>query len=221
MRKQEAKWFNKNLFSLAESDDLFPMLNIGSSTENFRTIQQPHIDNLLFKPLRDRNLTVKHLDIKDDPGVDIVGNLNDPQFIEKLSNMRFRSILCSNLLEHVENRNEICESMTQLIPEDGYIFVSVPFKYPYHADPIDTMFRPNIKSLASMFPNTVTVNGEIIDGGTYLRDISANARTFITTLAILILPFYRFDIWRDIVKRLPWLFKKYQVSCIVLKKVVH
>ncbi|OBQ33891.1 MAG: hypothetical protein AN485_17485, partial [Anabaena sp. MDT14b] len=50
-------------------------------------------------------------------------------------------------------------------PKSGYIFVTVPYKYPYHRDPIDTMFRPDIQELSSLFPDFKIVNGEILAGG--------------------------------------------------------
>ena len=34
-----------------------------------------------------------------------------------------------------------------LLPIGGLIFVTVPLSYPYHRDPIDTMFRPSLAEL--------------------------------------------------------------------------
>jgi len=37
------------------------------------------------------------------------------------------------------------------LPADGYLVVSVPHSYPFHADPIDTLFRPAPDEVVTMF----------------------------------------------------------------------
>jgi hypothetical protein len=219
MLKQEAIWWHANLFSIMKLDDCFPMLNVGSSTKRFRTITQPHIDKQIFEPLRNNNLNVQHLDIKNEPGVDIVGDINDPQLLARLSNYEFKSILCSHLLEHIVNQNEFCKRITSIIPVGGYIFVSCPFKYPYHPDPFDNGFRPNVESLASMFPGTIIINSAVIKGGTFLNTIFRNPKSCVIMIARILFPFYKFNNWINTLRHLPWLFKEYQASCVILKKV--
>ena len=46
-----------------------------------------------------------------------MGDVTDPDFMKKLKDIGFKSVICSNLLEHVPNksRKEICDSLIELI----------------------------------------------------------------------------------------------------------
>ena len=219
MFREEAKWLANIIYSL-NPNSVFPMLNIGSSNKKFREQEQPWIDELLFKPARTKGYSVIHTDIKNDIGVDLVGDLCSLDFLKKLSEMNIQSVICSNLLEHINNREEISKIISSIVPKNGYLFVTVPYKYPYHCDPIDTMFRPNIQELSSLFPEFKIVNGEILPGGYLVQ--STTTTPILYTLAMLIrlmLPIYQPLRWFDSLKYALWLFKDISVSCVVLKKV--
>ena len=66
---EEAQWLRSKLDAL-DPDRVFPMCNIGSSTEHFRRVEQPYIDKYLFEPARARNLEVVHVDTKAAAGID-------------------------------------------------------------------------------------------------------------------------------------------------------
>ena len=53
------------------------LLNLGSSTGDFRKIQQPHINSYVFQPLKESIYKTIHFDLKSDEGVDISGNIFD------------------------------------------------------------------------------------------------------------------------------------------------
>ena len=219
MFREEAKWLANMIYSL-NPNSVFPMLNIGSSNKKFREQEQPWIDELLFKPARTKGYSVIHTDIKNDIGVDLVGDLCSLDFLKKLSEMNIQSVICSNLLEHINNREEISKIISSIVPKNGYLFVTVPYKYPYHCDPIDTMFRPNIQELSSLFPDFKIVNGEILPGGYLVK--STTTTPILYTLAMLIrliLPIYQPLRWFDSLKYALWLFKDISVSCVVLEKV--
>ena len=219
MFREEAKWLANIIYSL-NPNSVFPMLNIGSSNKKFREQEQPWIDELLFKPARSKGYSVIHTDIKNDIGVDLVGDLSNLDFLKQLSEMNIQSVICSNLLEHINNREEISKIISSIVPKNGYLFVTVPYKYPYHCDPIDTMFRPNIQELSSLFPDFKIVNGEILPGGYLVK--STTTTPILYTLAMLIrliLPIYQPLRWLDSLKYALWLFKDISVSCVVLEKV--
>ena len=219
MFREEAKWLANIIYSL-NPNSVFPMLNIGSSNKKFREQEQPWIDELLFKPARSKGYSVIHTDIKNDIGVDLVGDLCNVDFLKQLSEMNIQSVICSNLLEHINNREEISKIISSIVPKNGYLFVTVPYKYPYHCDPIDTMFRPSIQELSSLFPDFKIVNGEILPGGYLVK--STTTTPILYTLAMLIrlmLPIYQPLRWFDSLKYALWLFKDISVTCIVLKKV--
>jgi hypothetical protein len=226
----EARWLGRKIFE-RPAPEVFPMLNVGSSTEVFRTKEQPWIDRHIFAPARAKGLSVTHLDIRDDPGVDLVGDLSDASFLARLRKERFSSVLCSNLLEHVINPGEIAEAVVSVVPAGGYLFVSCPYRFPYHPDPIDTGFRPNVAELAALFPGTDVAAGEIVDCGTFmpyfLRDMTRKPGAVIRSgVRRLIAPRATAGVEErapaDIHENLgPWLFKKMEATCVLLRKRPH
>lgn len=127
-------------------------------------------------------------------------------------------MFCSNLLEHVLNREEICQTLLSIIPEGGYIFVSCPYRYPYHEDPIDTMFRPGIEELAALFPGAHLVYGEIVTGDSEWSSLMRNPMKLVKTFVRLLMPFYKPKRWLEVASRVPWFFKRFQVTYLVLRK---
>ena len=118
MLVREAKWFRDRLRE-DSPERLFPMLNVGSQTEDFRRIGQPWIDKYIFAPLRAAGHEVVHTDVKEAPGVDLVGDLLDPRFRDQLRRRRFRSILFSNVLEHVTQRETISQCLAEVVEPGG------------------------------------------------------------------------------------------------------
>ena len=83
MMAPESLWIAQRIIDLTESAISFEMLNVGSSTKHFREVSHPHIHENIFKPIRER-CRVVHLDVKAQDGVDLVGDLTDPNFLEQL-----------------------------------------------------------------------------------------------------------------------------------------
>ncbi len=214
---EEAEWFAHQFGAFAQSE-VFPMCNVGSSTKLFRTQDQPWIDKLLFAPLSSGGRIVKHLDMKPDPGVDIVGDLGNPEFLHHVASMEFKSVFCSNLLEHVVERIAICRTLCSIIPSAGFLFISVPFSFPYHPDPIDTGFRPTVEELVALFPGTRIVRSAVVVGETFLKLRSHHPMTFTLTLFRCLFPFYRPVGWWRNRGYLPWFFRRVSATCVVLRK---
>jgi hypothetical protein len=161
MLRAEARWLGERLRDVEPSR----VLNIGSSDLDFRTRTQPWIDELVFRPLRDRGLTVFHQDLVAGPGVDLAGDLHDPGVRAALRALDPRCIICSNVLEHVIDREAFASILMELLPPGGRLLVTVPRAFPYHPDPIDTLFRPALDELAALFPGTRVLTGEIVEAG--------------------------------------------------------
>lgn len=210
---EEAKFIGKIMYEL-NPEDVFPLCNLGSSNDELAKLRQPWIDEFIFKPARDSDYKVVNIDIKEHPGVDLVGDVTDPRFMEKLKLLGFKSVICSNLLEHVPNESviDICDSLMQFIPKKGYLFISGPYKFPYHPDPIDTMFRPNIKELSLLFPDTTQIEGKIITSNDHRKPIE-----LIKNIVRIFLPFYKPKEWLFFPRQFPWLFRNYKATCIVLQ----
>ena len=213
MTPQEARWL-KERFAAIPDEELFPLLNVGSSTETFRTVNQPHIDELVFAPLRARNGRVIHVDLKAAPGVDLVGDLMDPAFRRQVADLNVRSAIVSNLLEHVTDRQSLADLVLDLLPPGGWIFVTGPKDYPYHEDPIDTMYRPTVQEAAGLFAGARVVEGEIIDAGHWQR----GGRPAWRVVARLAVPVYRPRKWLELVRQSPYLFRPIKAFAVALQK---
>ena len=173
----ESKWI-KMILDRFPPEEVSPVLNVGSSTEHFRKHVQAHIDRNVFAPLRARKCAVVHLDLKAADGVDVVGDLTEPVFQARMKSQAVRLVMCSNLLEHIpdEHRTTLCHAISEVILPGGYLLVTVPQSYPYHPDPIDTMFRPAPGELAAYFPGLDVVEAQLVQRrSTNGRDLARRA----------------------------------------------
>jgi hypothetical protein len=209
----EANWFHEIIAEL-NPKEILPMLNLGSGSLDINKNQQALIQNYVFEPLRQNKTKIINSDIENAPGVDLVGDLTDAKFLIKLSNMKFKSVFCTNLLEHIPNKEKISKIISNIVTDKGYIFVSCPYKYPYHPAPIDNKFRPNIEELACLFSDTNIVHAEIVDCGKYYTTIQNKMKMF----ARLFLPFYKPKRWISVVYKIFWLSTNCSATCILLQK---
>jgi hypothetical protein len=219
MNLLEAQWLQCKLAKLP-SEDLSPLLNVGCSTLQFRTVTQPYIDELVFRPLCERGCTVVHTDIKDAPGVDLVGDLCDATFRERIRDLGCRSALVSNLLEHVPDPAAMARAVMAIVPPEGYIIVSGPRDYPYHPDPLDNGWRPSIDQVHRMFPGTQLVDSAIIDSGNWRqwRPAERGGRSLPRTLLRLAVPFYRPAKWLEVARAAPFIFKHITAFALILRR---
>lgn len=213
----EAIWFGDKLGGFTKNQ-LSPALNIGSGTDDFRKKKQYWIDNYIFSKLRNRQVQITHLDVFAGLGIDLVGNLYDDRFWQNFENTRVNAVFLNNVLEHVQDKKMLCERVLKLLNKDGYIFVSVPFKYPYHPNPVDSLFRPTISEVEKLFPKTKLVDGEYVACGTFWEYLIKNKMIALLFFVRLFVPFYKYDHWQSSIKHLPWLSKHFVATCCILKK---
>ena len=218
MRRTEAEWIATQLAQLKPSD-ISPILNIGSSTAEFREQKQPHIDSLIFKPLISRQVRVIHTDLKEAPGVDIAGDLLDPAVRSRLRAERPKAVLSSNLLEHVLQPERFASAISDLVPHSGYLILTAPCSYPYHADPIDTGFRPSPAALAALFDGCELVHGSIVEDITYGDELRAKGPVA-AMRSILGIFDPRRDIGRARRDRMRWLFRRFSSTCVVMRRAL-
>jgi len=214
---EEACWLNRQLSSLDEND-IFPLCNIGSSTEHFRCVEQPYIDKYLFAEARTRKRKVIHVDMKAAPGVDLVGDLADDHFLERIAALRVQSVMCCNLLEHVTDRKLICDAILSLLRPGGYIIASVPYRFPYHPDPIDTMFRPNVSQLTKLFPRTSIHKASIVRASSVKFEMAGDYRAFCRLIMSSLLPIYHSQTWLTRVAIVRRGLQGFKVTCAILHK---
>src|SRR5688500_10213151 len=109
---EEAQWIERALArrSLPEHATV---LDVGSSSEEFRTRVQPHIKKQVLGPLRTRGAQITHLDAKHEPGIDVVADLTTGDLSAAVGGRRFDLVLCCNMLEHVEDRDAVVDRLAQ------------------------------------------------------------------------------------------------------------
>lgn len=154
MFQEEAKWIYQCLEQLSPSVDSC-IANVGSSNERFRKVLQPHIYTEIFEKLEQKKIAVVHIDQKPDQGVDIIADVTGNDNNGQMEN-RFSIILCNNLLEHVTDTQLVCKNLIHWCKREGYILLTVPYRYPKHLDPIDNMLRPRPVEIAAFFSSAQT-----------------------------------------------------------------
>ena len=77
MFKEEAAWI-RWVLGRQDLPDGGTVADIGSSTLFARAVGQPHVEGQVLQPLRDRGLSITHVDAVEDAGVDVVADLADP-----------------------------------------------------------------------------------------------------------------------------------------------
>jgi hypothetical protein len=198
-----------------------PLLNLGSSTAQFRETVQPHIERELFGPLRAAGVEVVHCDLKGGDGVDVAGDVLDAEVRAKLKARRFKCLLIANLLEHVRDRAAMVSACEEIVGPGGLILATVPCSYPYHADPADSRYRPSPEALAAAFGQSETLLAEQLAGPTYREELRARGSSVWKALAgtLVRLPIAwtrpksfasRLDRWR-------WYKRPYRVSIALFR----
>jgi hypothetical protein len=225
MRTSEAAYIGARLKEIPV-DQLSPVLNLGSSNEEFRTHTHPHVDREIFVPLVERGAHVIHADLKEDQGIDIVGDIYDPAFQHRCRSLGPRTVVCCNILEHVLDPAGFAGIVSALVPSNGYVVVSVPHSYPFHADPIDTLFRPSPTEVIKLFgPQFEPVVAHTLTDTTWLEDLGAHmptsqlpmffARDLAKALKELLSAQKRFRR----LHRYLWLTRPFKISIVILRRV--
>ena len=162
MFREEALWVGNVLEKLGNIPEKI-IANIGSSTSIFRKQIQPHIQEYIFSPLEKSGWQVIHIDIKNEDGVDLVADITDKHFGDTYAN-RFPVVLCTNMLEHVEDIPLVVSNLYKVCQNNGYLVITVPYKYKKHLDPIDNMFRPTPAEIEALFSPATVIrkNGSVI-----------------------------------------------------------
>jgi SAM-dependent methyltransferase len=220
MLSSEADWISM-YFARQDDHALGTVLNVGSSTAEFRQRMQSFIEDRVFRPLSTRGVRVIHTDIKAADGVDVVADIMKDDDLERLRGLGAKTILCSNMLEHVPSPSRMAERLIALVPPGGILVVTVPNSYPYHPDPIDNRLRPDIDQLRRLFRPLTLVDATIVEGATEAQAILTNPALLPRRLLRTFFPLPRFGKWLSALDRWRWLFKRYKVTCVVLLKPPH
>lgn len=176
MYPENARWVRDALAGI----DLKPgarAIDIGSSTLHYRTVEQPHVDREVMAPLRERGVEIVHLDAKEDPGVDVVQDLDaaTPELAERLGT--FDLVMCIGLLGYVRQPQNTLNVLTSLAGERAWLVSTTPESYRRTLDPHDNMWRPSPQDLAAEYERrgfeAVRADSLRIDGRQYYRGLKS------------------------------------------------
>ena len=213
----EAQWLEQAFAKFAVSE-LSPLLNVGSGSAHLREVIQPWIDSHVFAPLRRRGVQVDHSDLQSAIGVDLCGDLMQESFVAELAGRGYRAICCSNVLEHVIDPRAVSARLEKLLNPGGYLIVTVPYRFPYHPDPIDTMFRPTVQDIVNMFPDCCLIRGEDLDCGGGWEYVDRSPRVLLNKLTRRLASRSQYGGLKGSASFLPWLFRRFRQTCVVLQK---
>jgi hypothetical protein len=217
MLKIESIWI-KTIINQIEINQNTYILNFGSQSQ--KTLKyQPYIHYNVIAELQKKGAKIINFDIKEGEGIDISGNIYDYEVFERLKKYNFSYIFLFNVMEHVKEINEFCYRIQNLVKVNNMIIVTVPYDFPYHFDPIDNGLRPNVSELVKYFPNLIMIYGETITDYKYTYYLVHYWHITVRFIFRIFTPFYKFNTWKKtIITKIPYLFKPFKVTCVVLQK---
>src|SRR5260370_7638089 len=125
MFDNESLWIADKLAAYP-APQISPLLNVGSSTSDFRERVQPWTTRNIFGPLEERGVEIVHLDSRSGTGIDICADLLDEADFARIRSTRYRALLCCNILEHVRDPAEFAPPVADLLIPARAIVLTVP-----------------------------------------------------------------------------------------------
>jgi hypothetical protein len=192
------------------------IINLGSGNIEHLEKTKPWVSKNVFNLFKKSKAKILHVDAENFPGVDIVQDLSQPNALSFCDSLKGSKLfLLANVLEHIPKKAHaefLKKIYSKMKSKDGLI-ITVPYDYPYHADPIDTMYRPSPNDLKKLLPLT-WLEGEIIRSGSYKEEFrNMNTSKKIRKLLKPIWIFQKPTKWLEN-HRLFYLFKKYQITIV-------
>lgn len=204
MFREEARWIKVALEKINPGSNKI-VANLGASSAYFREKVQPHINDEIILPLLQKGWKINHIDLKEEDGVDILADITDP-FFGKNYHDRFGLTICTNMLEHVVNITVAASNLYVITALQGYILITVPYKYKLHYDPIDNGFRPSPRQITELFPHESV---RVIDSAV----ITINEKAYYAVKKS------RFPLWGYRERLQYYLGKRYKVSGMLLQVI--
>lgn len=217
MRRQEATWVGEKL----RGTGCRVVLNLGSGSKRFREVSKPYIDRHIFESLARAGARIVHADLKSGEGIDISGDLFDPAIQARLRAVGADAIVACNIMEHLRADARGCfpAVLDSLLAPGGVLVVTVPYSYPYHADPIDTLYRPSPEELCACFPRYQVLEARTIASESYGDEFAAGGPwRMVRKVLRMFFPFVRPRRWLSHAHRFLWLFRPYRLTGVVLHK---
>ena len=192
------------------------IINLGSGNVEQLNRAKPWVSEHVFDLFEKSQAKILHVDAEDFPGVDIVQDLSQPNSLSFCDHLKGSKLfILASVLEHIPKKahveflNRIYSKMKS---KDGLI-ITLPYDYPYHADPIDNMYRPSPNELKKLLP-LKWLEAEIVSAGSYREEFMQ--MNTLKKIRKLLKPFWIFQKpskWLEN-HRLFYLFKNYQITIV-------
>lgn len=192
------------------------VVNLGSGNIKHLELTKPWVNHNIFSMLKDKKAKIIHVDSSKHPGVDIIRDLRLPNALDFTHALKKPTLfILANVLEHIpsKSRQTLLNNIYAHMKINDGLLITVPYDYPYHADPIDSMYRPNPEELKKLIP-IIWHDGLVITAGSY-RDEFLN-RNYFERLRKLLKPFWPFQSIKKYLgnHRLLYLFKPYKITIV-------
>lgn len=222
MRLEESLCIQRYIGYLADNSIPKYCINIGAGNLKEQELKKPWIYTNVFSPLNAMDCKIIHTDFILYDGVEIMMDLSNPGCLEFAQHLEGpKIILCSNVFEHLQSdvRKTAITSIQGALKLGDYLIISVPHKYPFHPDPIDTLFRPSSDELSNLF-DLEWLSIECISCGSFATDlkgmsISKQLRKILKPLW----PFQKPSKYLSNLHRLTFATRPYRVSLVFGRKV--
>lgn len=192
------------------------IINLGSGNVEQLMKTKPWVSKNVFDLLKKQKAKILHVDAENFPGVDIVQDLSQPNslsFCDKLEGSKL--FILANILEHIPKKAHaaLLNKIYSKMKSNNGLIITVPYDYPYHADPIDTMYRPSPNELKKLLP-LKWLEGEILSAGSYKEEF--RQMNVFKKIRKLLKPLWIFQKPTKCLEshRLFYLFKKYQMTIV-------
>jgi hypothetical protein len=206
MLPKEARWINRVINKKLQSID-GTVINLGSSSVEFISYNQPYIKDLVLDPLR-KQFNLINVDIKSDANVQLVADFLTAKGQSLIKEKQARVFLVSNLLEHVPNAVEGIEKLKSLMEPGTFLILTGPRTFPYHPDPIDNMFRPNNSELRRLLETDFEIieldlvrNGTVFTASFFGRSSKQTRKVASTQggfLRLFLNPYFIYKMFRNL-----------------------
>ena len=217
MRYQEALVVG----SLLEKVSSDTCINLGSGDIFHQRLTKPWMARFIFDPLQSRGVKIIHTDLVMRDGVDLQIDLSSAEDLSKLQKIgKSKIFLLCNVLEHVptEFRTTMINSIVSIMNRLDHLIITVPYSYPYHADPIDTGYRPSADELSSTVGLKVTYARTIPAGNFQEELLMMTPAKRLRKILKPLYPFQKLNKYRENLSRLQFLFKNYEITIVAAQR---
>lgn len=222
----ESLWIGSKLKKILPENP-FPVLNVGSSTEKYRKVHQPYVQQNIFNLFGNEKEQVIHLDMKQAEGVDLVGNLYDSNFLEKIKKIKVKTVFCNNILMYLEKeqRENLADIFYEILDSGSYLLISNSYMFPAAPDPKEAYYRNNAEEMyKDLFSRFKLLDlKDVEDNKTHFQDLRSESKILLLKKFVAFFIFtakkYKKRDWSFMINYyLKNINKNYSAACLFLQK---